>query len=104
MSALRKPYGLVPPVILMSALAGCATYGKYGSDSMSDAKVTANVQAAIGQNRAVGAPDSIQVQTIDHIVYLHGMVSEGLQGREAEAIAQQTPGVARVVNLLAVSK
>jgi osmotically-inducible protein OsmY len=32
------------------------------------------------------------------------MVSEGLQGREAEAIAQQTPGVARVVNLLAVSK
>jgi osmotically-inducible protein OsmY len=52
----------------------------------------------------LGAPDSIQVQTIDHIVYLHGMVSEGLQGREAEAIAQQTPGVARVVNLLAVSK
>jgi osmotically-inducible protein OsmY len=74
----------------MSALGGCATYGKYGSDSTSDAKVTANVQAAIGQNGALGALDSIQVQTIDHIVYLHGMVSEGLQSRKAEAVAQAT--------------
>jgi osmotically-inducible protein OsmY len=104
MSALRKRYRLVPPVILMSVLTGCATYGKYGSDSTSDAKVTANVQAAIDQNRTLGAPDSIQVQTIDRIVYLHGMVSEGLQSRQAGAIAQQMPGVARVVNLLAVSK
>jgi hypothetical protein len=104
MSALRKLYGLVPPAILMSALAGCASYGKYGSDSTSDAKVTANVQAAIDRNPALGAPDSIQVQTTDHIVYLNGIVSEGLQSREAEAVAQQTPGVARVVNLLAVAK
>lgn len=103
MSVLRKRYGLVSPVILMSALAGCATYGKYGTDSSDDAKVTANVQAAIEQNRALGPPDSVQVQTIDHTVYLHGMVSEGLQSREAEEIAKQTPGVARVVNLLAVS-
>ena len=101
MSELRKLNGLVPPFILGCALAGCATYG---SASASDAKVTANVQAAIGQNGALRAPDSIEVQTIDHIVYLHGIVSEGLQGREAEAIARETPGVARVVNLLAVSK
>jgi osmotically-inducible protein OsmY len=54
------------------------------------------------ESRVGGA--RFNTRTIDHIVYLHGMVSEGLQGREAEAIAQQTPGVARVVNLLAVSK
>src|SRR5579859_1335815 len=101
MNALRK---LVSPVILMSALAGCATYGSYGSDSPSDAKVTANVQAAIDRNPALGAPDSIGVHTVDHVVYLNGIVSEGLQSREAETVAQQTPGVGRVVNLLAVSK
>jgi osmotically-inducible protein OsmY len=104
MSKLRKLYVLVPAVILGSALTGCATYGKYGSDSASDAKVTANIQTAINQHPELGEPDSIQVQTIDHVVYLNGMVSEGLQSREAEAVAQQTPGVARVVNLLAVSK
>jgi osmotically-inducible protein OsmY len=104
---MRKPlklYGLVPAVILGSALAGCATYGKYASDSASDAKVTANVQTAINQHPELAEPDSIQVQTIDHVVYLNGIVSEGLQSREAEAVAQQTPGVARVVNQLAVSK
>ena len=101
MNTLRK---LVSHVILMSTLAGCATYGNYGSDSPSDAKVTANVQAAIDRNPTLGPPDSIQVQTIDHVVYLNGIVSQGLQSREAEEVAQQTPGVGRVVNLLAVSK
>ena len=104
MSKQWKLYGLVPAVMLGSILAGCASYGKKGIDSPSDAKVTANVQAAIGQNGTLGAPNSIQVQTIDHVVYLNGMVSEGLQSREAEAVAQRTPGVAHVVNLIAVSK
>jgi osmotically-inducible protein OsmY len=104
---MRKPlklYGLVPVVILGSALAGCATYGKQASDSAGDAKVTANVQTAISQHPGLAIPDSINVQTIDHVVYLNGIVSEGLQSREAEAVAQQTPGVVRVVNQLALSK
>lgn len=104
MSKIRKFHRLAPALILVGALAGCATYGKYGSDSPSDAKVAANVQTAINRSRGLGAPDSIQVQTVDHVVYLDGMVSEGLQSREAETIAQQTPGVTRVVNLIAVSK
>lgn len=97
MSKLRKLYGLLPAAILVSVLAGCAT-------SMSDAKVTAKVQATINQDPGLGAPDSIQVQTIDHVVYLNGIVSEGLQSRQAETIARQTPGVARVVNSIAISK
>jgi osmotically-inducible protein OsmY len=104
---MKKPlklYGLVPVVILGSALAGCATFGKQASDSAGDAKVTANVQTAIDQHPGLAMPDSIQVQTIDQVVYLNGIVSEGLQSREAEVVAQQTPGVARVVNQLAVSK
>ena len=104
MSKLRKLYGLLPAVTLGSALAGCATYGWYGSNSASDAKVTTNVQAAINQHPELGEPDAIRVETIDHVVYLNGIVSQGLQSREAEAVAQQTPGVARVVNLLAVDK
>jgi len=66
--------------------------------------VTTNVQTAIDQHPGLAMPDSIQVQTIDQVVYLSGIVSEGLQSREAEVVAQQTPGVARVVNELAVSK
>jgi hypothetical protein len=61
MSKIRIPYGLVPSIILVGALAGCATYGKYASDSPSDAKVTASVQPALNQNPMFGAPDSIQV-------------------------------------------
>jgi osmotically-inducible protein OsmY len=104
MSKVRKLYGLLPAVALGSALAGCATYGGYGSNSASDAKVTTNVRTAINQHPELGEPDAIRVETIDHVVYLNGIVSQGLQSREAEAVAQQTPGVARVVNLLAVDK
>jgi len=55
------------------------------------------------ENHGERAPNSIQVQTLDHVVYLNGLVSDGMDSQTAEAIAQQVPNVSRVVNSVAVS-
>jgi osmotically-inducible protein OsmY len=45
----------------------------------------------------------ILVQTLDHVVYLNGQVSTGLESRAAESVALATPEVTRVVNLISVT-
>jgi osmotically-inducible protein OsmY len=104
MSRLRRLYPLASVLILTGAFAGCATYGNRGADGRSgDAKVTANVQALFDQHPELGAPNMIEVQTLNHVVYLHGQVSAGLQSNTAESLARETPGVANVVNSIAVT-
>jgi osmotically-inducible protein OsmY len=46
---------------------------------------------------------SIGVQTLDHVVYLSGEVSEGLMKETAGTIARKTPGVTRVENEISVT-
>ena len=48
-------------------------------------------------------PHSIDVQTIDHVVYLNGFVGAGLESDTAQSVADGAPGVARVVNDIAVT-
>jgi hypothetical protein len=50
------------------------------------------------------APNSIQVQTFKHVVYLSGDVSTELMSRTAAEIAHGTPSVERVVNTVSVTK
>src|ERR1700740_2768641 len=95
MSGYMRKFGLGSAIILVGAMAGCAT-------APGDAEETANVRARLDHDAALGAPHSIDVQRVDHVVYLNGLVSQGMQGREAESVAQGTPGVTSVVNLLAV--
>jgi osmotically-inducible protein OsmY len=91
-------------LILTSALSGCATYRKCGIDGCpGDAKITSNVEAQFDQHPELGGPNSIQVQTLDHVVYLHGLVSAGIESRTAESVALEVPDVSRVVNSLAVT-
>jgi osmotically-inducible protein OsmY len=106
MNSLRGLYGIGSALILAGALAGCATQDKCGPTDCGagDAKVAANVRALIDQHPDLGAPNSIQVQTVGNVVYLNGTVSEGLESREAQSVALQAPGAAQVVNLLAVTK
>jgi osmotically-inducible protein OsmY len=104
-SNLRKLGGLSSAFILTAVMAGCATHGELGSGSgAGDAKVSSDVRALFDQHPELGAPNFIEVQTVDHVVYLNGTVSQGLQGREAETVAAQAAGVTRVVNLLAISR
>jgi osmotically-inducible protein OsmY len=85
-------------LILACTLSGCATFGKCDSDSCrDDAKITKNVDAALDRQPDLFPPNSISVQTVDHVVYLNGLV-EGSGSETAEAATDQVPGVSSVVN------
>ena len=102
-SQLRKLCGLASAFIVAGVLAGCATNGKCGIEGCAgDANVTANVQSLFDQHPELGPPGSINVQTVDHVVYLNGLVASGFERRTAVSLAQGTPGVTRVVNTIAV--
>jgi osmotically-inducible protein OsmY len=90
---------------LSSALAGCSSYGKCVSGACGgDAAITTNVQTRLDHRPELGAPRSIEVQTIDRVVYLNGLVNDGLERSIAESVASQTPGVLKVVNSISVQK
>lgn len=103
MSRRKHLYALAIPLIVLGPLSGCATYARCGlSGCAGDAKITANVQALIDQHPELG-PNVIDVQTLDHVVYLYGLVDTNLERQLAESAALNTPGVARVVNSIATN-
>jgi osmotically-inducible protein OsmY len=92
--------------VLIVSLSGCALYDTYEKCGFrgcpADAKITADV---VSQFRRCSSlePNVITVQTLDHVVYLYGIVASGLEIGTAESIALQVPGVARVVNSIVIS-
>ncbi|HEX4152240.1 MAG TPA: BON domain-containing protein [Steroidobacteraceae bacterium] len=96
----------ITALMLTAALAGCATQGdKCGaSDCPSDAKITSDVRANLQKHPELSDLSGLQVQTVNHVVYLTGEVSEGLQARIAEDVARQTAGVMQVSNAISISK
>jgi osmotically-inducible protein OsmY len=48
--------------------------------------------------------DRIRVQTVNHVVYLTGETSDGLQARLAESAAREVEGVSQVENTIAIDK
>lgn len=97
MSKPKALYSLASVLIVAGALNGCAT------TSPSDEKITANVKSSIDQHPDLGPPGAIQVQTQDHVVYLNGLVGDGLERDTAESVARQTPDVTKVVDSVAVA-
>jgi osmotically-inducible protein OsmY len=102
MKILNPVYSLACVLVLAGAVSGCAT--DQSGDGMTDGKITAAVRAQINQHSDVGAPDSVRVETREHVVYLSGFVSTGLMKQTAEDLARQTPGVTRVVNEIGITK
>jgi|HubBroStandDraft_6_1064221.scaffolds.fasta_scaffold1541212_1 osmotically-inducible protein OsmY len=91
-------------LLLIGLLDGCAAERKCGFDSCTDdQKITAAVRTIFDQHPDLGPPAAIQVQTQNHIVYLNGLVGEGLERDAAASLARQVPGVARVENNIGVS-
>lgn len=99
-SARVLRYRLIVPIsLLMGTLAGCAAYQKCGIRGCTgDANITAAVNASIRNYPSLEAPNSVRVQTIDHVVYLYGQVDTDLQRQMAQDVALAVPGVTRVVN------
>ena len=72
--------------LILIGLSGCATYA-------GDRQITANVRTALDQHPDLGPPNSINVETVNHVVYLTGRVSEGAMRLTAESVARDTQGV-----------
>ena len=91
-------------VVLLAAFSGCTAYQKCGTGGCpGDAEITAAVQAAYAQHAELQAPNTINVHTINHVVYLYGLVATDLQRQTAESIAMQVPNVTKVVNSIGTS-
>jgi osmotically-inducible protein OsmY len=105
---LNKPkplYALSVVLLLSGVLLGCAAEQKCGSGGCpGDAEITADVQKRLNRHPDLEGVNSINVQTLDHVVYLSGEVSAGLMRETAEEIAKKTPGVTRVEDTIAVIK
>lgn len=92
-------------VLIAIGLSGCATYETCGTQGCAgDQKITANVRAAFDQHPELGAPNSVSVETVNHVVYLSGSVSEGNMRATAESTARQIKGVARIEDTIYVTK
>ena len=88
------------------AVSGCAVYDTYEKCGFrgcpGDAKITADVRSRLSQCRFLEAY-AIRVQTLNHVVFLEGVVTSGLEIDTAGSIAREVPDVARVVNSIVVS-
>jgi osmotically-inducible protein OsmY len=97
-------FGFPLAIALATASAAAVAHGKCDSGGCSgDAKITTNVQALLDRHPELGPPNSITVQTRARVVYLYGQVSAGLERETAESLAEETPGVVRVVDSIFVS-
>jgi len=103
MTSTRPPYAFAFALVLACVLCGCATYKKCGfSGCPGDAQITAEVQALFAKHPALQPPILIRIQTLDHVVYLYGLVDTGREQILAADVAREAPGVVRVVNSIAV--
>jgi hypothetical protein len=94
---------LVAAFIVAAALPGCTAFPQ-SSDRAVDQKITADVEGRFRRHPELEAPDLIDVQTINRVVYLNGTVSAGLQREYAESVASGAPGVTKVVNSISVTR
>jgi hypothetical protein len=99
----KKIHALVAALIAAAALPGCAAFPQSSNPTV-DQRITADVEARFKQHGELEAPDLIDVQTTNRVVYLNGTVSAGLQREYAESIAKQAPGVKEVIDSISVAK
>ena len=100
MSKPRTVHLMTLGLVIAGALSGCATFEKCGFKGCpGDAQITAEVKALFDKHPELGT--SIDVQTLDHVVYLYGLVDSPLGSEIAESVALEAPGVTRVVSSIA---
>ena len=98
----KRIRAFVAALIVAAALPGCAAFPQ-SSNAAVDQKITADVETRFRQHAELEAPDLLDVQTINRVVYLNGTVSTGLQREYAESVANQATGVTKVINSISVT-
>jgi osmotically-inducible protein OsmY len=87
-------------LVIAGVLSGCATFEKCGFKGCpGDAQITAEVKVLFDRHPELGT--SIDVRTLDHVVYLYGLVDTPLGPEIAKSVALEAPGVTRVVSSIA---
>jgi hypothetical protein len=90
--------------VVLGVLPGCAAYQKCGFGGCpGDEEINADVRLRIDQQPALGPPNLLNVQTLDHVVYLTGLVDTDLERQMAESAARQAPGVTKVINSIGLA-
>ena len=94
-------------VIFAGALSSCMTYSAYRKCGFGgcpgDAQITNEVRALFNKHPVLEPPNIIDVQTVDHIVYLNGLVDTDLERQLAESVAREAQGVTQVINSIGIS-
>jgi osmotically-inducible protein OsmY len=100
MSKSRALHLVTLGLVIAGVLSGCATFEKCGFKGCpGDAQITANVKALFDRHPELGT--SVEVQTLDHVVYLYGLVDTPFESEIAKSVAVEAPGVTRVVSTIA---
>ena len=102
MFARRHLLAAAITLLTLLSLTGCAAQRKCEGNACADDKaITARIEAALYANKAIATWD-IQVQTINHTVYLYGLVDTNVQRSFIEETAHKTEGVEKVVNSISI--
>jgi len=95
---------LAAALLACASLAGCTVIRTCGlSGCAGDVEITAQVNALFEQHPVLEPPNVLRVQTLNHVVYLYGVVDTDLERGLAEAVASQAKGVTKVVNSIGLS-
>jgi hypothetical protein len=97
----KKILAFVAALTVVAALPGCAIFPQSSNPAV-DQQISADVETGFGQNAELAAPNQLNVQTKNRVVYLDGLVSTGLQRTDAELVASRVQGVDKVVDSIAV--
>src|SRR5580692_8581907 len=90
--------------VILTCVSGCAAYRKCGfTGCPGDAEISAEVRALFERHAELEPPNLLDVQTVDRVVYLYGVVDTDFERGMAKSVALQAPGVARVVNSIGLS-
>jgi osmotically-inducible protein OsmY len=102
-SSFRACAALVT-ILVLGCLPGCAAFGTCGLRGCpGDADITAEVRALYTKYPSLETTNSIDIQTVDRVVYLRGVVDTPFQRQLAGEVARKAKGVSRVANLLGLS-
>jgi osmotically-inducible protein OsmY len=97
----RLPW-LIPGFLLAVTLSGCSVFPKCAPENCAvDAQIKQDVDALFAAHTELGPPGTIRVQSINKVVYLHGLVNSDFERQNAEALARGIPNVKDVVNSIA---